>query len=157
MKAIRHKPTLSPSQCAHCFRIWYGGFCSGNESGQVIIPDGVVLCLKCWNALDNFLYSLLPDLYRSISNRADAHSHPVFYAEAQKWIADHQQKPCKLDNLYRGGGVPKWMQNAIEDGLVEPNDSTVYTIVSRGNAPIHVERSQDRSTLPPLKGVGAQW
>lgn len=143
---ITKKPTLGPLQCDHCTRIWYGSFKRGGEKWT---PDGATLCLNCWSELDEYLYRHFPERYNLSWAFMKPEDIPFIHEQGRKWIADKNRKPLAPKNIYRGGGVPQWMQRAIEKGLVKTNGEDVYIITVRAadNEPVSVDVSQDHSVL----------
>ena len=58
---------------------------------------------------------------------------PFIHAEGRKWITDSTRKPFPPRDVYRGSGVPKWMQDAIKKGLVKTNSQQVYMVTFNEN------------------------
>jgi hypothetical protein len=144
MTTTRQKrPTLGPSECAHCHTIWYGTFVYGEEGASIAIPDDVVLCVKCWAALDRFLYRRSPSVYNAISDREAARAVSGFYEAARTWIADETKAPRPRKRRYQQS-VPTWMRKAIDRGLVKPNSEDIYTVLTTGDEPVSVETGRDR-------------
>lgn len=136
------KPTLGPIECNHCHKVWYGEFHTGTY-----IPDGKILCLYCWSELDEWLYRNFKQIYNTSWAYMKPENIPTVHAKAEIWIADSTKKPLRPNNIYRGGGVPKWMQSAIEKGLVVLGSGLVYIVTTDGNEAISAETSQDRTLL----------
>lgn len=152
MKPVKHKPTMSPLQCDHCRKIWYGMFCASNAR---IVPQGRMLCVNCWGALDNHLYN--HQEYEAIADHTGEDTdewkkgYPLFFGAAAQWIEDPKQDPRPRKNPY-ASRVPKWVRIAIEAGKMVPNDEYIYTVTTCGDNLVKVDKTLDRSELKPGSG-----
>lgn len=145
MKTIRRKPTLSPWQCAHCDRAWYGM----RATLEGLLDDGVEICYLCRNALEKFLEQRFYADMQAYWCREGVSER--LRTAVRQWIADKNKEPRRPKDIYRGGRVPRWMRIALDRGLVKPNIWDVYTVTTLDDEPISVEVTQDTSTLRPVR------
>jgi len=141
MKAVKHKPTLAPSQCDCCLKIWYG--MGVFTDTRVTIPTGIALCYRCWIRFDDYTNTLGD--WEEINSRDDSDDqrwkkgYPQFFEAAKLWV----QKAAPKKRRYRG--VPEWMRVAVDSGKVVPNDEYVYTITSCGDRIMQVVKTSQSS------------
>lgn len=137
------KPTLGPMECNHCHRIWYG-----TRSKGTWVPHETILCRDCWHELDEYLYHQFPGIYTLSQESIKPEHISALHVEAKTWVADSGRMPHRPKNLFRDGGVPRWMQSALKKGLVRTNSSDVYVVtVDEAGEALSVETSQDRTLL----------
>jgi hypothetical protein len=126
-KLAKHRRTCAPFECTHCGVIWYG-----SSGGAAWLPDGVVLCVYCWNAVYDYLFFYDLDLSKE--------NERVQQEYAAQWIANKNKKPYPRHPARKfAHSVPGWMRSAIDAGMVKTNGSETYVVYSQGQKAMKAE------------------
>lgn len=109
----KHRHVHTPFECSHCGLIRYGYSSTPNHAIDAR------LCLQCGDDLSDYM----DGIYSGKRTDPPSSKAPDY---AKTWI-DDKSSTISSDKHYHKS-VPKWMQSAIDKGLVKTNSEEVYTV-----------------------------
>lgn len=140
----KHRKTCSPFECTHCGYIWYG-FATDHR----YVSDSTVLCHRCWNTLDIYLWKKYEDVFSAMQDAETDDNLQAVRIDAQSWIENKNNKPLPRSSERRfAANVPKWMRSAINAGMVITNSEDSYIVYGHGNQATAVEIANQATFSP---------
>lgn len=104
---------------------------------HVVVPKDMTLCIRCWSALDSYLYRAMPNWYMDGLGDQDEQAIASLHPEAMKWINDETKRPLPKKRFAKS--VPMWMRSAVNQGMVKTNGKELYVVHSQGALSIKAE------------------